>query len=232
MSRNSAHTLALYTTKAVIVLDSEGKRLLAKYYAADYPTLKEQRVFEKALFDKTKKLNSEIVLLDNQVIVYRNSHDVFIYFVGTMDENELILMSTLQAFYEALSMLLAGQVEKRSILENADLVFLALDETIDDGIILESDSTQIAARVTKKDANDGSIPLAEQTIAQALRQAQEQITKSLLNLVDEFTRFVTDDCNFPEELLSVIFDPALEEVMGRDLWTLMEDCFRRGVGGG
>ncbi|KAJ3019337.1 UNVERIFIED_CONTAM: Coatomer subunit zeta-1 [Siphonaria sp. JEL0065] len=181
MSKHPAHTLALYTTKAVIVLDSEGKRLLAKYYSPDYPTLKEQRVFEKALFDKTKKLNSEIVLLDNQVIVYKNSHDVFIYFVGTMDENELILMSALQSFYEALSMLLGGQVEKRAILESADLVFLALDETIDDGIILESDSTQIAARVTKKDANEGSsIPLTEQTIAQALRQAQEQFARSLL----------------------------------------------------
>ncbi|KAJ3060085.1 Coatomer subunit zeta-1, partial [Podochytrium sp. JEL0797] len=106
MTKHSAHTLALYTTKSVIVLDSEGKRLLAKYYSPDYPTLKEQKVFEKALFDKTKKLNSEIVLLDNQVIVYKNSHDVFIYFVGTMDENELILMSALQSFYEALSMLL------------------------------------------------------------------------------------------------------------------------------
>ncbi|KAJ3298261.1 snare-like protein [Rhizoclosmatium globosum] len=180
MTKHPAHTLQLYTTKSVIVLDSEGKRLLAKYYSPDYPTLKEQRVFEKALFDKTKKLNSEIVLLDNQVIVYKNSHDVFIYFVGTMDENELILSSALQSFYEALSMLLAGQVEKRAILENADLVFLALDETIDDGIILESDSTQIAARVTKKDSNDGSVPLTEQTIAQALRQAQEQFAKSLL----------------------------------------------------
>ncbi|KAJ3031461.1 UNVERIFIED_CONTAM: Coatomer subunit zeta-1 [Siphonaria sp. JEL0065] len=180
-TKHPAHTLALYTTKAVIVLDSEGKRLLAKYYSPDYPTLKEQRVFEKALFDKTKKLNSEIVLLDNQVIVYKNSHDIFIYFVGTMDENELILMSALQSFYEALSMLLAGQVEKRSILESADLVFLALDETIDDGIILESDSTQIAARVTKKDANEGSsMPSTEQTIAQALRQAQEQFARSLL----------------------------------------------------
>ncbi|KAJ3357416.1 Coatomer subunit zeta-1 [Entophlyctis luteolus] len=107
MTRAGTHTLALYTTKAVIVLDSEGKRLLAKYYAADYPTAKEQRVFEKALFDKTKKLNSEVVLLDSQIIVYKNSHDVFVYFVGTMDENELILMSALQSFYEALSMLLS-----------------------------------------------------------------------------------------------------------------------------
>ncbi|KAJ3257221.1 Coatomer subunit zeta-1 [Chytriomyces hyalinus] len=178
---NGGPSLSLYTIKAVIVLDSEGKRLLAKYYAPDYPTAKDQRVFEKALFDKTRKLQSDVVLLDNQVVVYKTSHDVLMYFVGTLDENELIISAALQAFYEALSMLLSGQVEKRAILENADLVFLALDETIDDGIILESDSTQIAARVTKKDlAEGGGIPITEQTIAQALRQAQEQFTRSLL----------------------------------------------------
>ncbi|KAI9345136.1 Longin-like domain-containing protein [Zopfochytrium polystomum] len=174
----SALNLTLFTTKAVIILDSEGKRILAKYYSREYPTLKEQRVFERDLFDKTRKANSEIILFDSHVVVYKNSLDVFIYFVGSADENELMLSSTLQSFHEALSMLL-GQVEKRSILESADLALLALDETIDDGIILESDATQIAARVTKKEGSDG-LPLTEQTIAQALRQAQEQWTRSLL----------------------------------------------------
>ena len=49
---------SLYTTKAIIILDSEGKRLHAKYYTNDYPTAADQRKFEKTLFDKTKKMNS------------------------------------------------------------------------------------------------------------------------------------------------------------------------------
>ncbi|KAJ3127219.1 hypothetical protein HK101_005619, partial [Irineochytrium annulatum] len=163
---------------AVVILDSEGKRLLSKYYSPDYPSSKEQRIFEKALFDKTRKGNGEIIMFDGHVVVYRNSIDSFVYIVGSAQENELILANVLQAFHDALSMLL-GQVERRTILESGDLVMLALDETIDDGIILESDPTQISARVTKKGSDD-NIPLAEQTIAQALRSAQEQIAKSLL----------------------------------------------------
>lgn len=49
--------LSLYTVKSVIVLDSEGNRILAKYYGSDYPTSKEQKVFERGLFTKTKTAN-------------------------------------------------------------------------------------------------------------------------------------------------------------------------------
>ncbi|KAJ3334393.1 Coatomer subunit zeta-1 [Blyttiomyces sp. JEL0837] len=168
----------LYTTKAVIVVDSEGKRLFSKYYGNEFPTGKEQKIFEKALFEKTRRMNSEIILFDGHVIVYKNVVDVFIYFVGSAEENELILSSILQSFYEAL-MISLGQVEKRVLMENMDIVLLTLDETIDDGIILESDPTQIAARVTKKEGND-NVPLSEQSIGQALKQAQEQFAKSLL----------------------------------------------------
>ena len=45
----------LYTFKAVLVLDTEGKRILAKYYGNDFATVKEQIAFEKNLFDKTKR---------------------------------------------------------------------------------------------------------------------------------------------------------------------------------
>lgn len=53
--------------------------------------------------------------------------------IGPEGENELMLQGVLTAFYDAVSLLLRHQVEKRAILENLDLVVLALDETIDNG---------------------------------------------------------------------------------------------------
>ncbi|KAI8816435.1 coatomer protein complex, subunit zeta 1-like protein [Fimicolochytrium jonesii] len=170
------HLTTLYTTKAVIILDSEGKRILAKYYQAEYPTLKEQRVFEKSLFDKTKKTNSEIILFDNQIVVYKNSIDLLIYVLGSAEENELILSHLLNSFYETLSILLKGLVEKRTILENYDLVALALDETVDGGIILESEPSITASRVTKKNETE-----AEPSLSQMFQKAQEQVARSLLH---------------------------------------------------
>ncbi|KAI8808947.1 Longin-like domain-containing protein [Cladochytrium replicatum] len=175
----SQMNLTLSVVKAVIVLDSEGKRILSKYYTSDYPSLKEQKPFEKSLFDKTKRMNSEIIMFDGQVVVYKNSVDLFIYFLGSADENELILASITQSFQEALSILLKGQVEKRVVMDNLDLVILALDEAIDDGVILESEPQQIALRVTKKSSED-TIPISDQTFAQAFASAKEQLTRQLL----------------------------------------------------
>lgn len=60
--------LSLYSVNAFIVLDTDGHRVLAKYYSSKARTqlgepdlnkglqnLKEQRAFEKGLFSKTKK---------------------------------------------------------------------------------------------------------------------------------------------------------------------------------
>ncbi|KAJ3189343.1 Coatomer subunit zeta-1 [Gaertneriomyces sp. JEL0708] len=165
--------------RGVIILDSEGKRLLSKYYTADYPTVKEQKVFEKSLFDKTKKTSNQVVLFDNQIVLYKDSIDVYIYFFGSMEENELLIHHLLTSFYEALSILLKGQVEKRMILERYDVVSLALDETIDGGILLEFEPNNIAARVTKK-SSEADIPLAEQSMAQVFQRAQQQLARSLL----------------------------------------------------
>ncbi|KAJ2399875.1 Golgi-to-ER vesicle coat component, partial [Coemansia sp. RSA 2559] len=63
--------LSLYTVRAVILMDSEGNRLAAKYFTRgqtvqNYRTLKEQQKFESGLFAKTRKSNSEVVLYDGQ----------------------------------------------------------------------------------------------------------------------------------------------------------------------
>lgn len=56
--------LSLYTISAFIIIDTDGHRVLAKYYhpkshpsgeSQKFRTLKEQRAFEKGLWQKTKK---------------------------------------------------------------------------------------------------------------------------------------------------------------------------------
>lgn len=54
--------LSLYSVNAFLILDADGHRVLAKYYRPKSQgepkgllTLKEQRAFEKGLWQKTKK---------------------------------------------------------------------------------------------------------------------------------------------------------------------------------
>lgn len=47
-----------------------------------------------------------------------------------------------------------NSTDKRTLIENYDLVSLAIDEIVDDGIILEVDPVVVASRVTRPPAQD------------------------------------------------------------------------------
>ncbi|XP_055243710.1 coatomer subunit zeta-2 isoform X2 [Gorilla gorilla gorilla] len=168
---------SLYTIKAVFILDNDGRRLLAKYYDDTFPSMKEQMVFEKNVFNKTSRTESEIAFFGGMTIVYKNSIDLFLYVVGSSYENELMLMSVLTCLFESLNHMLRKNVEKRWLLENMDGAFLVLDEIVDGGVILESDPQQVIQKVNFR-ADDGG--LTEQSVAQVLQSAKEQIKWSLL----------------------------------------------------
>ncbi|XP_036307260.1 coatomer subunit zeta-2 isoform X2 [Pipistrellus kuhlii] len=185
---------SLYTVKAVFILDNDGHRLLAKYYDDTFPSMKEQMAFEKNVFNKTNRTDSEIAFFGGMTIVYKSSIDLFLYVVGSSQENELMLMSVLTCLYESLNHVLRKNMEKRWLLENMDGAFLVLDEIVDGGlfpvtssphplmrtevsVILESDPQQVIQKVNFR-ADDGG--LTEQSVAQVLQSAKEQIKWSLL----------------------------------------------------
>lgn len=61
---------------------------------------------EESLLNSLDVSTGEVILYDNQVVLYRSNIDIFFYVVGSMEENELILLSMLNAFYDAVSTLL------------------------------------------------------------------------------------------------------------------------------
>ncbi|XP_013136779.1 PREDICTED: coatomer subunit zeta-1 isoform X3 [Papilio polytes] len=156
----------LYIVKGMCILDNEGNRILAKYYDKNIlTTTKEQKAFEKNLFNKTHRANAEIIMLDGLTCVYKSNVDLFFYVMGSSHENELILQSVLNALYESVSILLRRNVEKRVIMDNLDSVMLTFDEICDGGVILDSDPTSIVGRAALRTED---VPLGEQTVAQII----------------------------------------------------------------
>jgi len=169
---------SLITVKAILILDNDGNRLICKYYDETFPTTKEQKAFEKNLFNKTHRANAEIIMLEGLTCVYRSNVDLFFYVIGSVQENELILVSVLNCLYDSVSQMLRKNVEKKALLENLDAVFLAVDEICDSGIILEADPNAVCARGGYRANED--IPLGEQTVAQVINQAKDRFKFSLL----------------------------------------------------
>ncbi|TFY73726.1 hypothetical protein EWM64_g10284 [Hericium alpestre] len=202
--------LSLYSVNAFVILDNDGHRVLAKYYRPKgqtylggqefnngLHTLKEQRTFEKGLFQKTKKPGGEsLPHIRRGETDDVHSLDLIFYLIGGPTENELMLHAALAAFSDAVHVLLRNQVEKRGVLENLDLVVLCLDETVDDGcavstaccavllmvcarIIVETDSTTIAARVSRPKADSTEIVINEQTLMNAYQTMKEKMQQRI-----------------------------------------------------
>lgn len=169
--------------KNLLLLDSEGKRIAVKYFSKDWPNVTAQANYEKSVFAKTSRTNArgeaEITIFDDVIVVYKFVSDLMFFVTGSQDENELILATVLQGFFEAVSLLLRGAVEKKTVLENLDLALLAIDEIIDGGLILETDAATVASRVAMRGADDGPAT-SEQTFSKAFANAKEQLARSLL----------------------------------------------------
>ncbi|XP_063997105.1 coatomer subunit zeta-1 isoform X3 [Pogoniulus pusillus] len=89
----------------------------------------------------------------------------------------LMLTAVLSCLFDSLSQMLRKSVEKRGLLENMEGLFLAVDEIVDGGVILESDPQQVVHRVAVRGED---VPLTEQTVSQVLQSAKEQIKWTLL----------------------------------------------------
>lgn len=117
-------SLSLFSVNAVLVMSADdGSRIYAKYFSAPhppagaapnstdypganpYPTVKEQRSFEKGLLEKTNKSASDVILYDNRIVVFKMESDVMLYVVGSADENEVLLYNVVLSLRDALGIL-------------------------------------------------------------------------------------------------------------------------------
>jgi len=168
----------LNTVKGLMIMDNNGVRILSKYYDPEiFPNVAAEKKFEKTLFQKTHKANAEIIMLDGLTCLYKSSVDLFFYVVGSGQENELLLMAVLDCLFSTVSGILRKNVDKKSLCDNMEVIMLAMDEMIDNGMIMESDPQQVISRVAIR---SDDIPLGEQTVAQVLQSAKEQLRWSLL----------------------------------------------------
>lgn len=154
------------TLKAVVMLDSDGQRILASHFTEQTNS----KQFERKLFVKTKSLRikDEILVIDDFLVIHRFVTSIHFYVIGSKDENPLMLDAVLNCLVEVVTSLSNKVVERQSVMDNLSQVILAMDEICDNGLVLETDSNLVLQRICLKD------DMAEQSMAQKIQSATEQ----------------------------------------------------------
>lgn len=168
--------------KGLCVLDGEGACIAAKYFSKPESSDKGARgELERRMFKKSRGFTAretELVSIDGYNAAFRLAGDVVFWVLGGPDENELILVAVLDAWLDAMTSLLRGSVERKSLLSNLELLLLAMDELIDGGIILEIDPAAIEARVWLRGAVPDSISsYREATMGSVLEKLRDRTSK-------------------------------------------------------
>jgi hypothetical protein len=78
-----------------------------------------------------------------------------------------------------------NSTDKRTIIENYDLVTLAIDEIVDDGIVLETDPVIVSTRVSRAPAQDApnmkNIDLSEQGLLNMWEYGRRKAAEAVRN---------------------------------------------------
>lgn len=183
----------IHNIHGIVILDADGKRMFSKYYHPDFSTLESQTTFEANVYSKSQKGDSsgsqevDIIVLKNYVCVFKHEVDLFFYLFADKNENELVCAEVLSALIDALQLIFRNQLEKRTLLENFDLIVLAVDEVLESGIIMEIDPQTIHQKVVSTETGfgatttgDGDVDALSQVFAGAKDQVAE-IASSLFS---------------------------------------------------
>lgn len=149
----------LHRIQAVVILDHNGQRIFAKYYVGeDLPesfralaNVEKQKMLEQSIFTTiagSTRVGADITVADGHAVLYRREGEVTFVVLGDEDENALVLQTVLTALVDALKELLhEGDFDTRMLLEAYEAILLVVDELLDDGIILETSASSLAAEV-------------------------------------------------------------------------------------
>mmetsp|Transcript_14685 Transcript_14685/g.44122 ORF Transcript_14685/g.44122 Transcript_14685/m.44122 type:complete len:182 (+) Transcript_14685:103-648(+) len=173
--------------KAILILDQEGHRIAAKFFAPQFERNQPacQRVID-SLAGKvmpSTRTESDVLMVDDAIAIFRGGPDTLFFVLGDEDENEVFLAAVLDGLVDSLGSLLRGQIDRRTLLDNLALVLLTIDEICDSGVVLETDAGAIASRVLMRSPQGqlpaGEVPLSELTLSQAFVSARQQFLKSM-----------------------------------------------------
>ncbi|OEH74901.1 coatomer zeta-2 [Cyclospora cayetanensis] len=144
----------------LLVLDADGERICVHYPQippalgpqGPYVDFEAQRRLEGLLHQSLLKIRgmteADALQAEGEVAVGLPVGDVFLFAVSPeASANELLLLEVVEALRSVLASLCSGTISRQALIDNLDSVMLALDQILDQGLLLETNPSAILARV-------------------------------------------------------------------------------------
>ncbi|KAF4753269.1 Coatomer subunit zeta-1 [Perkinsus olseni] len=175
------------------------------YDESKFTDLASEKKFEKDLMSKTARLNNrndvEVALVDEYIVLVRQSNDVMLAVLARESENDIMMLDFTTSLYQVLCNITHNNVCRKKIIDKLDLVFLMIDEAVEKGVILETDSAVITSRIkmqneetstTASDDRPHSTTGTSRTLQGFASSSQEASFKSALSSVrDQIGNFLS-----------------------------------------
>ena len=132
--------------KFITILDNNGNLLYGKYYSIKEP--EKQRELEKKLCLNFKNLNIPLNELDafnmeEYNVFVKVSGELALFIATDENDNECLAYNFFKIFEYTLSNLLQDNYSRTKFLETYDKIVVMIDEMVDDGIVVNTDTDSL-----------------------------------------------------------------------------------------
>ncbi|GLU19889.1 hypothetical protein SLE2022_361120 [Rubroshorea leprosula] len=159
--------------KAVMVMNTEGKPRLAKFY--DFQPVEKQQELIRSVFsvlcsraeNVSNFVEVESIFGPDSCLVYKHLATLYFVFVFDSSENELAMLDLIQVFVETLDKCFKNVCEL-DIVFNYSKIHTILDEIIFGGQVLETSSTEVlkaVEEISKLEAASNAITLVPKSVS-------------------------------------------------------------------
>ncbi|KAF8012489.1 hypothetical protein BT93_I0607 [Corymbia citriodora subsp. variegata] len=159
--------------KAVMVMNTQGKPRLAKFY--DYQPMEKQQELIRSVFSALSSraenvsnfVEADAIFGLDSRLVYKHYATLYFVFVFDSSENELAMLDLIQVFVETLDKCFKNVCEL-DIVFNYSKMQTVLDEIVFGGQVLETSSaevTKVVEEISKLEAASNAITLVPKTVS-------------------------------------------------------------------
>lgn len=149
----------------VLILENEtASRIAVKYNTTDgeLSTVAKQKEFEKELDQRAKGQRNydsairrsrfaNIITLKNFNILFVSFLGATVYIIGGEYDNEALLADVAEGFADAITKIVNADVNRTSLTDNLDRIFILVDELTDGKLLFECDDEDLVNRVNMRD---------------------------------------------------------------------------------